>query len=185
MDLFSSRFVGLSFSEPVLFCVFGIVAQAILSGRAFVSFAFILVLCLSRALPLCFSLYVIDHFLYSEQRVYINTWNLFHLLHQIVPLANLMKGIPYPPSLIPLLGGRGGGRWWWFVKQFDSAFFHVVFQMDIIVLFVICSSIILTLPQTSDPTRPQMLAGMIFVYLAAFYVLTSFPSFLWLSFRHR
>lgn len=59
--------------------------------------------------------------------------------------------------------------------------------MDIIVLLVICSSIILTLPQTSvqnDPTLPQMLAGMIFVYLAAFYMLTSFPSFLWLSFRH-
>lgn len=109
MDLFSSRFVGLSFSEPVLFCVFGTAAQAILSGRAFVSFAFILVLCLSRALPLCFSLYVIDHcFVFGAEGV--------HQHVEFVPPSppdcspsQLHEGYSIPPIPYPLAGGAGGG----------------------------------------------------------------------------
>lgn len=132
MNLFSSQFVGFSFSERAFFCLFGTMGRAILSRRAFVSFAFAPVLCLSRALPLGFSLYVIDHcFVFRAEGV-----------HQyVVPPAppdcspsHCMKGIPYPPSLTPSPGwGRG------VCVKFDSTFFHVISQMDIIVLLVICN----------------------------------------------
>ena len=96
-------------------------------------FSFVLVLFLSLAVPLCFSLYLINpRFVFRAEGAHQSVklvppsppdgsplWRVLHTFHSC----------PHP-----LICGE-------FVKQFDYAFFHVVFQMYIIVLVVICNSI--------------------------------------------
>lgn len=90
-------------------------------------------LCILLAIALC-----------SEQRLYIKVWthacvlicHWSHFLHQMFPLPTSWRVFPTSPSCPhPLICGE-------FCKAIGLCFFHIVFQMCIIVLLVICNPII-------------------------------------------